>query len=121
MVKFSPEWRRYVTKLRELRTSVAPALQPAMRQAADLVVETQRHLVPVEHGDLRDSIQYTLAETKVTVTAGGKQAPYAVFVEFGTSSMHPQPYFFAGWRAAKKPVRRLINKAIKVAVAKAMT
>ena len=73
---------------------------------------------------LMTGIRYTIggtSGTRVTITAGGPSAPYAPFIEFGTTSMRQQPFFFPGWRASQKKVRSIVNKAIRNAVRKAMT
>lgn len=74
----------------------------AMEKGADELVAMMKRLVPVDDGDLRDSIGWTwgsapkgsvvLAETeadsrglKITVYAGNEKAYYARWVEFGTA------------------------------------
>lgn len=53
----------------------------------------------------------------ITIYAGGGDAFYARFQEFGTREMRAHPFFFPAWRAHKKKVKarltRAINKAIK--------
>jgi HK97 gp10 family phage protein len=61
------------------------AAQAAAKSAAQEIAETARSLVPVDTGTLHDSIE-------VNDAGVGIGAPYAVFVEFGTSQNPAQPY-----------------------------
>lgn len=135
-------------KLIRLKEQTAPAVQQAMAQAAQLIVDMMKRLVPVDHGDLRDSIGWTFGDkpkyaqavtsvrfgaTKVTIFAGNSKVRYAHLVEFGTrphvnagefaGSQHPgttaQPFFFVSYRALKKQAQTIIRKAIREAVQKA--
>lgn len=70
---------------------------------------------------------------RVTIFAGNAEAYYARFVEFGTSphrnkgkfagSQHPgtraQPFFFPGWRIARKKVKGRVTRAIRAAAREA--
>lgn len=75
----------------------------AMEKGAEELVEMMKRLVPVDDGDLRDSIGWTwgaapkgsvvFAESgadsrglKITVYAGNEKAYYARWVEFGTAA-----------------------------------
>jgi len=74
----------------------------AMEKGADELVDMMKRFVPVDDGDLRDSIGWTwgaapkgsvvLAESgadsrglKITIYAGNEKAYYARWVEFGTA------------------------------------
>lgn len=105
--------------------------------AADLVAD-MRKLAP--KGDtltLVESIRWTWGDApkgtmvlgrvgrgeygalRITIYAGGGDAFYARFHEFGTVKMVAQPFFFVAWRARRRAVRarltRAINKAIRAA------
>ncbi|MCB5411316.1 HK97-gp10 family putative phage morphogenesis protein [Pseudogemmobacter faecipullorum] len=43
---------------------------------------------------------------------GSADAFYARWVEFGTTKMKAQPYFYVSWRANRKSVRRKISAAV---------
>lgn len=111
-------------------------IRKALESAADEIVGMAQRLVPVDKGDLRDSIGWTwgkapkgaltlgkVAESSlagdltITIYAGNSEAFYARFVEFGTQKMPAQPYFYPAYRATKKRakgrVRRSITKAAK--------
>lgn len=61
------------------------AAQAGAKTAAQEIAETARSLVPVDTGTLHDSIA-------VNDAGVGIGAPYAAFVEFGTSRNSAQPY-----------------------------
>lgn len=55
----------------------------------------------------------------ITIYAGSRDksrgvddAYYARWVEFGTSKMKAQPYFYVSWRANRKDARRAVRKAV---------
>jgi HK97 gp10 family phage protein len=75
----------------------------AMEAGADELIEMMKRLVPVDDGDLRDSIGWTWGDApagakviassdvgdrglKITVYAGNDKAYYAAWVEFGTAA-----------------------------------
>lgn len=137
---------------RRIPDAVKKRVRDAMEQSANEVVDTMKSLVAVDSGELRDSIAWTWGDApkgalvlarsskrssdsmRITIYAGGGDAFYARFVEFGTQphvnkglyagSHNPgapaQPFFFPGWRLVKRRVKgrvtRNIRKAIKEAV-----
>lgn len=128
-------------KLERLKNETASRVRPAMEQVAQGVVEIMKRQVPVDSGDLRDSIGWAwgagpkgsisvASVNGLTIFAGNETAFYARWVEFGTApheqggshpgTQHPgtsaQPFFFPSWRASKKSVKAALRKAIKEAV-----
>lgn len=112
-------------------------IKKALETSADEIVSMAQRLVPVDKGDLRDSVGWTwgkapkgamtlgkVAEASlagdltITIYAGNSEAFYSRFVEFGTQKMPAQPYFYPAYRASKKRaksrVRRSITKAAKL-------
>ncbi|MBZ9653544.1 HK97-gp10 family putative phage morphogenesis protein [Phyllobacterium lublinensis] len=106
----------------------------AMETGADELVAMMKTLVPVEKGELRDSIGWTFGKPPkgtrvigqtdpnsgdpvITIFAGNDKSFYAAFQEFGTVNMQPNPFFFTSWRTLRRRIRaritREINKAIK--------
>lgn len=136
-------------KLQRLRTDTARDVAPTLGLAADKVVDMMKRLVPVDRGDLRDSIGWTFGEApegslrlasakagvlRVTIFAGNEKVFWARWAEFGTKphvqggqfagTQHPgtaaQPFFFVSFRALRKEVKRMLRKAINDAVKKAV-
>lgn len=114
-------------------------IRKALEKSAEEIVALAKSLVPVATGELRDSIGWTwgdapsgsmvLAEAsgpddlKITVFAGNSEAFYARWVEFGTTKMQHQPFFYPAYRALRKRVRgritRATRKAARIAAGKA--
>lgn len=119
-------------KMRALPDAVRGEIRAAMERGANEIVALAKTLVPVDQGDLRDSIGWTwgdaptgsmalaqggTADMRLTIYAGDSQAFYARWVEFGTARMSAQPFFFPAYRALRRRVRsrvaRAVNKAAK--------
>ncbi len=111
-------------------------IRRAMETSADEIVALAKNLVPVDKGDLKDSIGWTWGKAPkgamtlgkvqtnevdsgftITIFAGNSEAYYARWVEFGTQKMAAQPYFYPSYRAlrrrSKSRVTRAVTKAIK--------
>lgn len=120
-----------------LPQDVKREVKAAMEAGAKEVTEMQRRLVPVDSGDLRDSIGYTFGDYKaanyrvrgvsastgkgdlsLTIHAGDEKAWYAALVEFGTVNAAAHPYFWPGWRATVKRVKSRISRAFSKALKK---
>lgn len=108
------------------------AIRTAILDGAATIAATQKNLVPVRTGALRDTIKvtpgdqdlpdYATLKSKRTVkdpelcailTAGNTNVRYAHLVEFGTTHAHAEPYFYPGFRAQKSAVKRKINAAAR--------
>lgn len=77
--------------------AVSAATDEILTRIAEEIAQDAKRFAPVDTGFLRSSIQATPAENgKATVRAG---APYAGFVEMGTSRMRARPYLRpAAWK-----------------------
>lgn len=92
-------------KIKGLRKAARDEIVAAMEKAAADVVAMAKNLVPVDDGDLRDSIGWTwgdppkgarvfsrsrpmkaLGDMRISIYAGDDKAFYARFVEFGTAA-----------------------------------
>ncbi|WPM82805.1 HK97 gp10 family phage protein [Brucella pseudintermedia] len=99
-------------KLKALPALAEAAIKLAMEQGAEEIVAMMKRLVPVDNGDLRDSIGWTWGEApsysqrigavksktgnlKITIYAGNSKVRYAHLVEFG-SAPHINGGMFAG-------------------------
>lgn len=56
------------------------------------------------------------ASIRITIYAGGGDAFYARFQEFGTLNMPANPFFFPVWRARRRRVTTAISRAISKAI-----
>ena len=126
-------------KLERMPKEARREIRKALEKGAYDIAETARSFAPVDDGTLRDSIDFNFGGPKgekralaesglyVTIHAGGADAFYAPFVEFGTApheqggkykgSQHPgtppRPFFYPAYRANKKRVKASINRAIR--------
>lgn len=117
---------------------VREAAREALEDAAAEIVAQMRAVAPKgATGRLAGSINWTwgdapsgsmvigtvagsgddYATMRITIYAGGGEAFYAKFQEFGTVKMAANPFFYPVWRArrrgAKSKITRAINKAIR--------
>jgi HK97 gp10 family phage protein len=112
----------------EIPKDVRAALETAMLQSADLVVAGARLRVPVDEGDLRDSIRHHgVREGKrgglyVAITAGEPTADgkynTARIVEFGTMDTPAQPFLLPAYRANRRRIRTRMRRAVRDAIVK---
>lgn len=100
-------------KLKRLPDIVIAKIKAAMEQSADEIVAMMKSLVPVDDGDLKDSIGWTWGKAPkgsmimdqakaslggdltLTIYAGDNKAFYARWVEFGTAA-HVNKGMFPG-------------------------
>ncbi|PDT79958.1 HK97-gp10 family putative phage morphogenesis protein [Sinorhizobium sp. BJ1] len=109
---------------------VENASKKAMAKGADELVSMMKRLVPVDQGDLRNSIAWKWGEApkgavvlaqsepterglKITVYATDYKARW---LEFGTVKMRAQPYFFTSYRSLKKRIQSRIKRDMKKAI-----
>lgn len=125
--------------LRTLATEDTEALRTAIRETADKMAETAREMVPVDTGDLRDSIEVVTRNKGLRAMVGpgvkskkaARDVYYGPWIEFGTKGkaelgippMPARPYlgpaFLMHRDDGKKTVQREINAIIRKAVADA--
>lgn len=79
--------------LRRMAGRIADTERPAER-GADRIAETARALAPRRSGALSESIDVQVSDGVATVTAGGRDVPYAGVQEYGWPARHvpAQPY-----------------------------
>jgi HK97 gp10 family phage protein len=113
----SAQTERLKKRLAAIPLAVREAVLPALLKSGNELADRVRVLVPTDHGALKDSIKVTqVSETKVTVSEGGPDAPYALHVEFGTKHAHAEPHFWPAYRLTKKRIRNRIKRAVTQAV-----
>ena len=100
-------------KMKRMPDVAKQLIQDAMSQGADEIIDMMKRLVPVDNGDLRDSIGWTwgkkpkyaqaiaamksamAGDLTITIYAGNSKVRYAHLVEFGTAP-HINGGMFAG-------------------------
>lgn len=120
-------------KMRALPDVARKEIRAAMEKGANEIVAMAKGLVPVDNGDLRDSIGWTwgsapkgsmtLAQAgegdfRLTIYAGNDRAFYARWVEFGTEQNTAQPFFYPSYRALRKRTKSRISRAYTKAAKK---
>lgn len=108
---------RLKAKLAALPQAAKDEMLIALNVSADELVAMQKRMVPHDEGDIDRSIEKVPGrhELAIKVQAGGKQAPHARWVEFGTVKMRARPYFFPAYRALRRRIRGRITRASKKA------
>ena len=53
---------------------------------------------------------------RITIYAGGGDAFYTKFIEFGTGKMRARPFFYPVWRARRKRAKGAITRAMRKAI-----
>lgn len=125
--------REFRRRLRSIPDKVRAEVVAAMEGASERVVRDMKALAPKGSSlELVNSIGWTWGEAprgsitvgkmkggkgydrlQITIYAGGDEAFYARFQEFGTVRMPANPFFFPAWRANRRGVRSRITRAVK--------
>lgn len=106
-------------KLATVPAAVRAVLTPALHKSAQELVDGIKALVPVEHGELRDSIKLEeKSATRVEVREGDGLV-YAKHVEYGTRHAPAHPHFWPAYRLLKKRLQRRTKSAIRASVKEA--
>jgi HK97 gp10 family phage protein len=98
-----------------------------MIESADLIVRGAKLRVPVDEGDVQDSIrQHGVREGKrgglyVAMTAGDRSTEadtyqVARLLEFGTMKMPAQPYLLPAFRANRRRAKTRMRRAVRDAI-----
>jgi HK97 gp10 family phage protein len=113
----------------EMPKRVRAEMERAMLESAELIVRGAQMRVPVDEGEVRDSIRHHgVKEGKrgglyVAITAGDKSTEndgyqVARLLEFGTMKMAAQPYLKPSYRANRRRAQRRMRQAAKQAILK---
>ena len=121
-------------RLKAIPDAVREGVQPALLRQANAMADSMRALVPVDSGDLKDSITVTPAghstpkysqpggsmvvpENAVAITVGNSGVRYGHLVEYGTAKAAASPFFWPsvrlGNRKAAAALKRAIGKAVR--------
>lgn len=125
--------KSFQRKMRALPEAVSKAVGPAALLGAQEIADAVEHLAPERTGDLKNTVtvtgpgqatppysqpggSHTVPEGAAAVSVGSSDVRYPHLLEFGTTKMAAQPYFWPAFRSNRK---RAANR-IKRAMAKAM-
>lgn len=134
---------RFQRRMRAVPEAARRAVVPALEKSADEIAAVMRATVPVDDGDLKESIKVTgpglstppysqpggsmvVPELTAAITAGNADVRYAHLVEyghgngFGGSTVPPHPFFWPSFRLTRKRalnrIKRAVGKAIREAI-----
>lgn len=113
-------------KLAAMPKATRAEIRKVLQVSAAEMVTLAKALVPVDSGVLRDSVRSEPGEHElaIVVRAGGEATTvaardgqgdydYSLGIEFGTSEMPEQPYFWNSFRAIKKKAKGRATRAIR--------
>lgn len=126
---------RLYSALRASVPNLDVELRKALADAGDDMVAKAKQFVPVDQGDLRDSLKWewtraTQADENrspaIVIQGGGDtendDAFYIRWVEFGrkgAGGMAPRPFFFPAYRLMRRAMRSRMSRAMTRAIKKA--
>lgn len=126
----SAQLDRFNRRMNAIPKAVRLAVLPALHTGAEEIMDAQERLAPVDDGDLKRSIRTEPGrhELAIAITAGGPLTTrpvrdgvsttydYALAQEHGTADMPANPFFFPGFRLARKRAQARVKRAIGKAV-----
>ena len=109
-------------KLSNLEEKLSRALNEALEEIAEKILDDAKNFAPVDTGALRKSIRTEKkGKLQVSVLAGGggvinpktgREVDYAGYVEFGTSRMAPQPYMQPAFEKNKDEILQIVKEKV---------
>lgn len=122
---------------RALPKSVRKGTERALLEAGTELAAAIKRRVPVDEGDLRDSVRVKRgkparsskgqivdaagadADLTIRVIEGDKETGYVYPVEFGAVDRPAQPHFFPTWREKRKRLKAKITRVQRKAIREA--
>lgn len=98
---------------RFIEAHITPAVRASVEASCKLVETAAKYYVPVDTGELQESITTEIEETGKTIV--GRVAPhtyYAGFVEYGTYKMRAQPYMRPALDESRGPIMDIFKSEI---------
>jgi len=130
-----PSIAKFERRMAAIPKAAREAVRIAMQDQADKIVEDMFNTAPQGRTlQLAGSIGWTWGDAprgsmvigtvggrqygglRITIFAGGDEAFYARFQEFGTANMAANPFFYPVWRARRRRTRGAITRAIRKAI-----
>lgn len=94
-------------KTEEAKEKLLATAVKELNSAASAMADLARQLAPVDTGFMHDHIfQTKVAQGHDLESSVESQAPYSLYVEFGTVKMDAQPFFTPAYQSA---IRQLAN------------
>lgn len=86
----------------------------AVAKAAFDIEAHAKTVVPVDTGNLKNSIQTQIEADGLTATVGPRAVEYALYVEYGTSRMGAQPYMRPAAEVVRPAFIAAMQQIVKV-------
>lgn len=126
----------FQARMKAIPKAARKSVEPALIAAAYDVADVQEALAPEDSGDLKGSFAVTgpgkttpaysqpggsmsVPENQVAITVGNTDVRYPHLAEYGTANAPAQPYFWPGFRLARKKAQAKIKRAIGKAIREA--
>ena len=127
---------KFQARLRAIPKAARDAVEPALATGGYEIAEAIEALAPEDEGDLIGSIAVTLPGhstppysqpgggqvvpvDQVAITAGNSDVRYPHLVEYGTTHTAAQPFFWPGYRLARRKAQNRVKRAIAKAIREA--
>ena len=113
---------KLISDIRKASADVQDDARKVLNEQAEIIRDDAKSRAPVDSGTLQKSIKAskTKKSLNASVSAGGGDAYYAPFVEFGTRSMDARPFLYPAGRAHEeetgKKLVEAMTKTLKEAV-----
>jgi len=117
--------------LRRISQTADNQIRPAMQKAADLVLETQQELIPVDTGEGKAALEAFVSKSGLDAQIGirgkkkGRRFFYLRFVENGTKGNEDQPalparpFIRPSYDLNRDAIKKLLKEAIDETLSKA--
>jgi HK97 gp10 family phage protein len=135
MARTSDQLARLNRRMAAIPKAVRAAVQPDLHKSGAELAGLMKQLAETsrDSGDLIDSIEVTtggnstppysqpggsmvVPENAVAVTVGNSKVRYPHLVEYGTTKMAAEPFFWPAYRLLKKRLSNRIKRGIRKAV-----
>lgn len=123
---------RAKARFRALAPAIKRGVEDALESNAAELAEAIRRRVPIDQGDLAESVTWKKGAARdqrsrkgrgddpdltVRVIEGfANKGFYAAMVEFGTVNTAAQPHFFPTWRQNKRRIKARLSRAVSKAI-----
>lgn len=98
----------------EIVAGLRPRVSAAVKETAEVVQEGAQTRVPVDEGDLYDSIRVERkGPAEYAVIAGGGDVFYATFIEYGTVKLGPRPFMVPAAEASTQAAEGLVTGVLR--------
>ena len=105
---------KLISDIRKASADVQDNARKVLNEQAEIIRDDAKSRAPVDSDTLQKSIKAskTKKSLNASVSAGGGDAHYAPFVEFGTKNADAQPFLYPAARAHEEETARKLVEAM---------